>query len=425
MNEKICSDSLLIISENSAKVFSLNGNANVLNKFFKEFFRIIAIHVEDHKVTIESPFIKVTEEIKKQIADLITNWKNSDVKFFQLKKFFDVIPTDNYISLLPSNSINQVLYVYLLSSIRKLNVGCSLEDVLANTTDIQNFESLFSELLSKYSTECNISSVGEVDKAKRICRFCGKSIPDVSFNKIAHAIPEGLGNKAIIDNEECDDCNHRFGNGLDNELIDYFSFHRGIFGIRGKNGIVKNKFENGYITQDENGIVIASQNINIGADGKPESVEFVSEKKLMLQNIYKALARISIGTIKNFDKDIFNETIKWISHSDFYYEFLPKIAVMCSPDMYTEQPDIINYTLKTEEDLPFLVSELHLKFLVIVYIVPVKENDFSFTDNQKYDAFWKTFRHYAVSNCWRFMDFSSKDAMNIKYSLKFKEFKDM
>ena len=96
---------------------------------------------------------------------------------------------------------------------------------------------------------------------------------------------------------------------------------------------------------------------------------------------------------------------------------------MCSPAMYTEQPDIINYTLKTEEDLPFLVSELHLKFLVLVYIVPVVENDFTFVMAEKYDSFWKTFKHYANSSGWRFLDFSSKAAEQIRYRMKFIEMK--
>jgi hypothetical protein len=41
------------------------------------------------------------------------------------------------------------------------------------------------------------------DKKKRVCRFCGKSPPDVTFKKVAHAIPELLGNKSIESAYEC------------------------------------------------------------------------------------------------------------------------------------------------------------------------------------------------------------------------------
>lgn len=40
--------------------------------------------------------------------------------------------------------------------------------------------------------------VGEEEKSKRVCRFCGRRMPDVTFNNVAHAIQEGHGNKLLI-----------------------------------------------------------------------------------------------------------------------------------------------------------------------------------------------------------------------------------
>lgn len=422
MSEIICSDSLLILSAESTKELILRGSADMLNHFYSDFFKIVAVRIEnDNQIILDSPFIQVTNEIKQKITELIESWKIKDKHIYQLKAFFDNIPVGNYISILPKNNLNSILYVYLCGAICRLNRGSSVDEVLQDTADVQNYKKLFDDLLSRYSAECNDSFVGESDKTKRICRFCGKSMPVVTFKKIAHAIPEGLGNKKIIDNEECDNCNLRFGNGLDNELIDYFSFHRGIFGIKGKKGVVTNKFKNGYITKDVKGVVIASQNITLGKTGKPELVKFESDKKLILQNVYKALARISLGTIRDFNSEVYKDILYWINDKEFYYEKLPKIALMVSPNMYTEQPNIINYTLKTEDNLPFLVSELHLKFLVLVYIVPVKRNDFAFADSNNYQQFWQTFKHYAGTKEWRFLDFSSKKAEQIQYSMKFKE----
>ena len=351
----------------------------------------------------------------------------------QLKKFFDCIPVGNYISVLPKHNLTTELNVYLIGALQRLNAGRSIDEVLNNAEDISNFNILFSNLLAKYMIECNTSYIGENIKEKRICRFCGRSMPEITFKKKAHAIPKGLGNKTVFDNEECDSCNMRFGSDLDNELIDYFAFFRGIFGIEGKRGIfgiegkkgvVKNKFKNGYITKSENGIVIASQNVEISKNEKPESVDFTSEKKLISQNIYKALARISLGTLKNFSKEIYEETVKWINDKNFYYTCLPKVAFMYSPDMYTERPDIINYILKTNEDLPFMISELHLKFLVFVYIVPVKKNDFSFINPEKCKILEDIFKHYSKTQGWTFLDFSSKEATYIKYRMSFIERKE-
>lgn len=423
MDEKYVTDSLLVISEKSTKELIIEGKANAINDFYSDFFKVIALKIENNKVILDSPFIQITEDKKNKIAKLAEIWKDKDVHIFQLKKFFDCIPVGNYISVLPKRNLTTELNIYIIGALHRLNAGSSIDEVLNNIEDISNFKTLFSDLLTKYTVEvadCNTSYIGENIKKRRVCRFCGKSMPEVTFKKTAHAIPEGLGNKTVFDNEECDSCNMRFGSGLDNELIDYFTFYRGIFGIKGKKGRVKNKFKDGYITENENGIVIASQNIEFGKDDKPESVEFTSEKKLIHQNIYKALARISLGTVKNFSKEIYEETIKWINNKDFYYNSLPKVAFMYGSAMYTERPDIINYILKTDEDLPFMISELHLKFLVFVYIVPVKKNDFSFISSEKYKTFWDNFKHYSKTH-WTFLDFSSKEPTSIKYRMSFIE----
>lgn len=54
-------------------------------------------------------------------------------------------------------------------------------------------------------------------KENRICRFCGKKEPDVSFSKIAHALPESIGNHVLATYYECDVCNDFFGRNLENE----------------------------------------------------------------------------------------------------------------------------------------------------------------------------------------------------------------
>jgi HNH endonuclease len=79
----------------------------------------------------------------------------------------------------------------------------------------RNRNSLFKELLQQYNMlgfdKHTKEAVGEPDKSKRVCRFCGRKQPDVTFKNVAHAISESLGNKKIILYEECDECNARFG----------------------------------------------------------------------------------------------------------------------------------------------------------------------------------------------------------------------
>ncbi|WP_186064815.1 HNH endonuclease [Burkholderia gladioli] len=49
----------------------------------------------------------------------------------------------------------------------------------------------------------------------RICRYCDKGTPDVSFDEKAHALPGLIGNQWLFDLQECDQCNALFGSTID------------------------------------------------------------------------------------------------------------------------------------------------------------------------------------------------------------------
>ena len=114
----------------------------------------------------------------------------------------------------------------------------------------KEIDELFGVLMDNYemfafdADRKNNIKIGESDKSKRVCRYCNKKSPEVSFKKVAHSISEALGNKKIITNDECDACNEKFGEGIENDLILYLNLYRVFFRIRGKNGIPKLKGKN-------------------------------------------------------------------------------------------------------------------------------------------------------------------------------------
>ena len=69
------------------------------------------------------------------------------------------------------------------------------------------------------------------------CRFCGQRPPNATFKKVAHAIPECLGNKSIFANHECDACNEFFGKGIENDFGNWSKPSRTFSRIRGKKGV--------------------------------------------------------------------------------------------------------------------------------------------------------------------------------------------
>lgn len=75
------------------------------------------------------------------------------------------------------------------------------------------------------------------DKNDRVCRFCSEKEPKVTFAKVAHAIPEALGNKGLTSFYECDACNELFGNGIENDLGNWSKPMRTMARIQGKRGV--------------------------------------------------------------------------------------------------------------------------------------------------------------------------------------------
>ena len=72
----------------------------------------------------------------------------------------------------------------------------------------------------------------------RRCRFCGRGIPDVTFRRDAHAVPEFLGNKSLFSMNECDDCNAILASGYEDHLAKWTHFFRAMMRVsrKGKAG---------------------------------------------------------------------------------------------------------------------------------------------------------------------------------------------
>ena len=81
----------------------------------------------------------------------------------------------------------------------------------------------------------NIEVHGQkVEKEKRICLFCGRTMPEVKFSKIAHAVSETIGNKSLFSHFECNQCNEAFGDFFEDSLGKYLLPFKIVSQIYGK-----------------------------------------------------------------------------------------------------------------------------------------------------------------------------------------------
>ena len=71
----------------------------------------------------------------------------------------------------------------------------------------------------------------------RVCRFCGKTEPDVTFANKAHAIPEFLVNKSLFSMNECDICNKYVADHAEVDLANWLGPLRTAMQMFGKKGV--------------------------------------------------------------------------------------------------------------------------------------------------------------------------------------------
>ena len=72
------------------------------------------------------------------------------------------------------------------------------------------------------------------DLSPRRCRYCGRTDPETSFRDKAHAFPEQIGNKALIDRRECDACNRHFARMVEDDYAKWTLPMRATGRVTGK-----------------------------------------------------------------------------------------------------------------------------------------------------------------------------------------------
>lgn len=296
----------------------------------------------------------------KKLKPVASELKSKYPQTFKLTQFLESIPINEKFILVLGNVISDT----------SLN---NFVDINKRMHEINNIQFPISggKIADFYSIYCwgeHRIFIGEPDRKKKVCRFCGGSLPKVTFKKNAHAISESLGNKLLFCNEECDSCNATFS------IIeqDFFNFHRPLYSlyqIKGKNGITN---INGKSIEIDNkkGILIKTKDI-ISTDNIDGQKFEISEQSLKYsyQNIYKCLCKFAISLIDKKYLERLSETIHWIVSDNTTTE-LPTIwRKQCR---IHDQPMLGVYIKKdtAEKELPEFIVKLFIIDIEYLFILP-------------------------------------------------------
>lgn len=360
---------------------------------------------------------KYDKECQEYFNQIFSKFSKRFAQIQQLKKFLHTISEDEYFACIPPNkAIEQEVFYEVIMRLRSLNNGENYEELKAR------YDEVLKPVLDLYEVTVlgkRKRNIG--DSRQKICRFCGKSSPEISFNNQAHAISEGIGNKNLYCLDECDSCNEKFSIELEPSLIAYLSLYRTIFGVKGNGGSKKIKTNKLHIEKKDNQVHVNMRgNLNPKIDGDYYFINLPKIGKFTPAKVYKTLVKYFLSLIDNRQLENFKNTIEWINGDLEYSGELPKIAATLRNQDYIEQPELSIFIRKVQtSDLPYAFAELRFTILRYVFIIPFSSQDKrEFLKDEEYSIFWQELKHYDYFE-WKFEDFSKTKEYKLDYKLKF------
>jgi hypothetical protein len=226
-------------------------------------------------------------------------------------------------------------------------------------------------------------------RKERTCRFCGKSYPEVEFTSKAHLIPELIGNKKLISDFECDNCNSKFGT-YENDFANYLGFFRTMAVITGKRGIPKFKSRGNEIEIEQafkNAIDIKLNELNI------ENKLLYNEREGILRiiakgnpytpiNVFRCLLKSAISIVATEELKHLNSTIKFLLDDNYIpdpsNDFIFEIHQYFIPGNFNTPPFVIYYKKRINfigYAAPSLIFIFYIKNIILQMTVPFHDND--------------------------------------------------
>ena len=273
-------------------------------------------------------------------------------------------------------------------------------------TDYDNFKGYYNDVwkeihnnydMTRYDNGYNtIHGIGEAERSKRICRFCGLKMPETTFKNKSHSISEALGNKNIITNDECDVCNGKFGMGIELDLINLLDFFRAYYGIQGKGGkksFVSSDFE---ISKNDSTVSLKVLDENVVLEDKNNiRIQLKHPQKINLQNVYRALIKYALSVLDSSCLHNFQETIKWVK-SECSCNELPWVTILVTNQKSNSFPIINVFVRKSDtKELPYSFMTLEIDGLEVIALLPLSsKDDCAFDNDVDFKRFWDFLKPY-------------------------------
>lgn len=242
------------------------------------------------------------------------------------------------------------------------------------------------ELRGAFSAKTPMPTMG-ADERK--CRFCGKGIAEgATFNHVAHAISECLGNKHIFTPYECDKCNQEYSK-LEQHIGNFLGVLLNMYEIEGKpskknpTGLRKIKTPDLAVSKQGGTTILTVKDADMAelqAHGRMAITSQLKFDKYIPLNVYKSFCKYAISLFREDDFEKFSKLTKWINgECELCFEPIVLFA-LCKRLM--KHPCFIYFTQQNDPLYPFCVGLFLVGGLVFAIEFP-SDTTFEDLDNAK------------------------------------------
>ena len=165
--------------------------------------------------------------------------------------------------------------------------------------------------------------------AKRTCRFCGRTEPEVTFKKVAHAIPHFIGNRTLKSLYECDECNGKVFSLMESQFSQFMSFYHSFYHV--SKGDKVPTFRNN--SKEHSKIIVDGKIIKIDCvegedlvpeiDKKNQTFKIKAKRSYVPQNVYKIFIKMSLSIMPESEMVHFKTTLEWLmGNREFAYNLM-------------------------------------------------------------------------------------------------------
>lgn len=263
------------------------------------------------------------------------------------------------------------------------------------------------QILTAFAFEPGCARVYLGDKAQQICRFCGGNGSQVKFKKLAHAIPDQVGNDWLFDHEECDTCNAHFAKWVENDFGKWTHPWRTLGRIKGKDGVPSIKSNDKQFRIDAN---VTSTDAETGAGAVRHGLKIVmtandhrhelneSNRTVKLtvdcpayvpMGVFKCLVKMALSVMPAEEEQKCAHLKKWIlltEHSYESYRYRPLVVhhqFAPGPLPNDKIACLLMRRTATADDCPYMQFVLQLSNHVFQIALPMHIEDRADSDGKK------------------------------------------